>query len=101
MGTFQDAVSNIKQQIAEFIIDESYSNKYLINTCDIDRFKTYNGLKLELLLLDNTDYLTLTPFQTKKLLSGNYKNLFASDAEIKKILQIKSYPSTETNSIYI
>jgi hypothetical protein len=82
MGVFQVAVDNIKKQLAEMQIDKLYSEQYAIQTCVENKFKTTNSLQIELLFLNNTDYLVLTPLQSKKILSGNYKNLFISTCDL-------------------
>ena len=100
MGIFQDAVNNIKKEIAELQIDEYYSNKYAIKTCDIiSKFKTFNGLRLELLFLDNTEYLTLTLSQNKKILSGNYKNLFIRFDDLEAIESLKLQGPIQVNNV--
>lgn len=100
MGIFQDAVNNIKKELAEMCIDEYYSNKYAIKTCDIiSKFKTFNNLKIELLFLNNTEYLTLTLCQNKKILSGNYKNLFIRFDDLEAIESLKLQGPIQVNNI--
>lgn len=99
MGIFQAAVNNIKKQLAEMQIDKLYSEQYAINTCVVNKFKTNNSLQLELLFLDNTDYLTLTLTQTKKILTGNYKNLFTREDDLIAVNNLKLQGPVQINNI--
>jgi len=99
MGIFQDAVSNIKKQLAEMQIDKLYSEQYSIKTCNTISFKSESSLRVELLFLDNTEYLTLTLSQNKKILTGNYKNLFIRADDLEAIESLKLQNPIQVNNI--
>jgi hypothetical protein len=99
MGTFQAAVDNIKKQLAEMQIDKLYSEQYAIQTCNVNKFKTDNSLQIELLFLDNLEYIPLTLTQTKKILTGNYKNLFTRADDLIAVNNLKLQGPVQINNI--
>ena len=100
MVIFQAVANNKKQEIAELLINKMYSEKYMIDTCNTNQFATYNSLKLELLFLDNLEYFKLSAGQTKKILAGNYKNLFVKLDDLEKIEKLQLHSIIEVTNIY-
>lgn len=101
MGILQVAVNNIKCKFSSLIEDSYIQNNYGIKLCKNFSIKDFNSVKLELIFLDNLNFINLNQKQISKIASGNYKNLFKRKVYSGKMSDITLEDPVIVNNITI